>query len=154
MQDGDVDVIDADVVAGGDGFPHKLMRVGGVMKDLQRQERRNRNAFPDLTRPELIENRAGASDVIGVAVREDEIVQPTHTGGAQDWSDDAIADVERARARETTGIDEQRRTVREPDERRVALSDIEKRDVEAGVAAREKPRPGLTEDPESAEKDG
>ncbi len=39
-------------------------------------EARHRNAFPDLARPELAKDRRGAADVIGIAVRQREIVEP------------------------------------------------------------------------------
>ena len=37
---------------------------------------------------------------------------------------------------EAAGVDQQRRAKRKPDERRVALSDVDKRDVQPPVAAR------------------
>src|SRR5205814_774703 len=74
-------------------------------------------------------------------------------GRAQDRSDDAIADVEGGRADESSGIDEQRRSMRQPDERRVALTDIEKCRMKPSISARGQPRPGLGKHPDRGDDD-
>src|SRR6266850_4459662 len=126
MQDGDRHFIDPQVVAGGDVRPRETARIRGGVKDFQRLEARHGNAFPDMPRTEFLHDGARAADVIRIAMRQDEVVEATNARSTQDGSDDAIADVEGGRADESSGIEEQRRSLRQPDERRIALTDIEK----------------------------
>ena len=90
--------------------------------------------------------------MIGVAVREDEGVEPPDAGNPKRRRNDAVADVEAGTARhEAAGIDEQRAAARKPDERCVALPHVEKRHVQPAVAARERgERPGLRHDPDGS----
>ena len=62
--------------------------------------------------------------------------------------DDAIADVEGRGGRQPAGIDEQRTASRKDDENRVALADVQKRDVQPAVATRGGQQPGIDQHPE------
>ena len=89
------------------------------------------------------DDRRGAADVIGIAVRQREVVEPPDAGVAQHRRDDPVADVEGRRRRQAAGVDEQRRPARKDDEGRVALPDVDERDVQPAVAARGDERPRL-----------
>src|SRR5207247_289914 len=121
---------------------------GGVAQNSERLETRYGNASPDMPRMEFLDDGARSADVIRIAMRQDEVVEAPDAGRAQDRSDDAIADVEGGRADESSGIDEQRRSMRQPDERRVALTDIEKCRMKPSISARGQPRPGLGKHPD------
>ena len=110
----DLDAVDGDAIAAVDVRPPRAGAPAPPARSArERLEPRHRNALPHLARPELAEDRAGAADVIGIAVRQREVVEPPESGVAQDRRDDAVADVERGRRRQAAGVDQQRRAARE-----------------------------------------
>ena len=131
--------------------PAQPQRLRPGAKRRERLEPGHGNALPHLAGLELAHDRAGASDVVGIAVREDQIVEPPHPGHAQRRSDDAVADVETGapgRPGHAAGVNEQRGAARKAHESRVALPDVEKRDVKPAVAASGHERPRLRQHPQ------
>ena len=59
---------------------------------------RHRHAPPHFARAEIAQQRRRAADMVGIAVRDAEIIDIQSTAGAQRRTDDAIADVEVAAA--------------------------------------------------------
>ena len=124
--------------------------LGGEAQRRQRLEPRHGDAFPHLPRPELTQDRSGAADVIGIAVRQRDVVEPAESGVADDRRDDAIADVEGRGGCEAAGVDEQRRPARKDDEGRVALAHVDERDVQHPVAAPGDECTRINEDPQGS----
>ncbi len=154
VEDGDVHAIHHEAIAGPDTPPAQPARGRLGAQARKRLEWRNRDALPGLARPELVDDGVGAADVIGIAVREDEIIEPPDAGQAQHRRHHAVADVERRRRRgarrahQTSGISQHRGAAGKPDERRIALPDVDKRHVEPAVPAGSRERPRLGEHPE------
>ena len=67
----DVDAVDRDAIAAVDIRPPRAapFRVA-TRSTVSGVEPRHRNALPHLARPELAQDRGGAADVIGIAVRQ------------------------------------------------------------------------------------
>ena len=145
----DVDAVDHDAIAAVDVGPSRAGRLRlPAAARVSGSNARHRNALPHLARPELAEDRGGAADVIGIAVGQREVVEPPNARVAQDRRDDAIADVEGGsgdRPPASTSSVEPRGKAHE---RRVALPDVEERDVQPAVAARGDERPRLGENPD------
>ena len=106
------------------------------------------HAVPDLQRREVAHERLGAADVVGIAVRDGEVVQPADAAGAQRRADDAIADVEVAANRHAAGVDQQRPPIRQRHQHRIALPHIEHRQVQPAVAESTRERLRRNRDPE------
>ena len=102
---------------------------------------------PDLARPEVAHDRQEAADVIRVAVRDGGRIEAPDAVVTQDGADDAVADVERGRSRQSAGIDEQRRASGKPDQRGIALPHVQEGHVQRPVAARRDQARRLEEDP-------
>ena len=101
----------------------------------------------DLARPEVAHDRQEAADVIRVAVRDGGRIEAPDAVVTQDGADDAVADVEGGRSRQSAGIDEQRRASGKPDQRGIALPHVHEGHVQRPVAARRDQARRLEEDP-------
>ena len=99
-------------------------------------------AVPDLARREVAHQRHRAADVIGIAVRDGEVVQPPDAARAQRRAEHAIADVEVAAHRHAAGVDHQRPAVRQRHEHRIALPHVHHRQMQPAVAERRAPSVG------------
>ena len=133
----DLDAVDRDAIAARRRSPSARRPPAPPARSArQRLEARHRNALPHLARPELAHDRRGAADVIGIAVRQRDVVEPPEAGVAQHRRDDAVADVERRRRRRARRRRPAASRRAETDERGVALPDVDERDVQPAVAAR------------------
>src|SRR5262245_62009619 len=128
-----VDIVYSHVIAGVDVGPARAEALRERAQARERISARNGNAFPDLARPELADDRRRAANVVRVAVRERDPIEAAETRGADDRRNDAIADVEAGPWREAACIDEQRRAARKDDEDRVSLPDVDDRRVQSSV---------------------
>ena len=75
----------------------------------------------------------GAADVIGVAVGQQQRVEPADAPRPHRWRNNPRADVEAGGSAKASGIDQHRRRVRKLDQRRVALPDVDADDGEPAV---------------------
>src|SRR5262249_54952922 len=114
-----------------------------------RRERRHRYPLPDLVRTEFSEDSWRTADVIGVTVSQNDPFKPSHTNLSENGRYHPIADIERSRAAQPSSIHQHRFAARPPEKRGVALSDIEKRHMQASVAIRHHQAPRLRGDPHS-----
>ena len=103
--------------------------------DRERPGRGHGNALPDLPRPELAQDRRRAADVIGVAVRERDVSaddgRPPRAGRARRRGRRCRTTPPPARPPASTSSVAPRG---KPDERRVALADVDERDMQPAVA--------------------
>ena len=84
MARGDLDAVDRRARSPRRRSPSARRRACAASRSArQRLEARHRNAFPHLARPELAQDRRGAADVIGIAVRQREVVEPAEPGVAE-----------------------------------------------------------------------
>ena len=115
-------------VAGTHGPPDDLSLLRTLVQLLQDRVRRHRNAFPHIGRTKPLEHDLGATDVVRVAMGQDQRVQPRDAQCAQCRHEDTRADIE-GRARETAGVHQHGIAARRDDERRVSLADVEDDDA-------------------------
>ncbi len=126
--------IDCDQVVRLNIRPGGADSLGGALEGTKSLVRRNRNPFPHVGGPEFSQDRVRATDVIDIAVRERDRIEPADAAVPEHGRDDSIADIERGGAGQAAGIDEQRRAIRKPHERGIALPDIDEGDVQTAVA--------------------
>ncbi len=134
-----------------DAAPLGADRGRGLLNPLQRLVARNRNALPDGARAEPRQHGGGAADVVRVGVRQHERVERAHSECAQRWRDNALADIKggtvgrilERRRRETAGVHEKRAAIREHQERRIALTNVEEHHAQSCGAGE---RYGITRD--------
>ena len=88
-----------------------------LLERSQRLERRHWNAFPDIHRPELLQQRSSTAEVVGIAMCEHHPLQPADSDAPQYRCHDAVAHVERGAARQASGINNPCSASREPNER-------------------------------------
>ena len=119
-----------------------LAQVGG------RRVPRHRDAPPDFARREVAGQRDGATEMIGIAVGDRQIVEADKASGAEHRTDDAIADVEAAADRRAAGVHDERAAVGKRHQRGIALADVNHRQVEPPVASRADTRLGSRDDPQ------
>ena len=96
----------------------------------------DRHTPPDSARREVAHQRPRAADVIRIAVRDGEVIERQQAARAERRPEDAIADVEVAARRHAARVDEQRAAVGKGHEHRVALTDVDHREVQPPVARR------------------
>ena len=128
MQHADLDVPLFLDVAGLDHAPRGRLGARERRESLERRVARDRHPLPDAARRKGTRDRGRAADVIGIGVRDQQALERAHANRAQRRRDDARADVE-GRRRRAPGVDQQGAAVREEDERRVPLPDVEEHDA-------------------------
>ncbi len=123
-------------------LPGKPGAARPLAQRVHRRVRWHHDAIPDEGRREDIEHTRGAADVIRIAVRQQQGVEPADAARPHGRCDDPRADIVAGVDREAASIDQHRAPIRKLDERGVALPDVDRDDVQAAIAA---PRraPGL-----------
>jgi hypothetical protein len=144
VQDLDRDVPDLEAVAAAAPAPHgpgrqglEEVRVGTL--------RRGGCPFPKLADTKVPGHGHEAVDMIGVGMGQDQDVDPREALPPEDRGHDALPDVERT-AGEAAAVDDHGLAVREFDQDRFALADVDHRDPEAGRG-----RPERTHDQQDRE---
>ncbi len=100
---------------------------------LERRVAGDGNAFPQLDGREVIDDRAGATDVVRIAVREQHASEAAYPASPERWRQHPAPHIKRAvPERDAAGIDQHGRSIRELHKRRVPLPHIEDRDAKRG----------------------
>src|SRR5579859_2709452 len=144
----DLHAVDGRCASFVDVGPAYARRCRGASERVERRESRDRNAFPDVTRTKLSKDGERAADVIGIAVRQREAIDPPKSRLANDRRDHTITDVEAGPERQPAGVNKHRRSSRKHDENRVALPYIYICGVQTPVASCRHERSWIDENPE------
>jgi hypothetical protein len=133
MPDVQLNAADPHDVARSERAPRDASPVGSVPERLEQWIWRHRDALPDLARGEVANDRKCATGVIGITVRDCQVIEPAHTERPQRRRDDARTDIKRRATQETARVQQQRTRIRKSHQDGIRLADVKKRHDEPPV---------------------